>query len=105
MSWLTTILSRAFNHDNRFVTKWAIETSLQLDIDKLGLLAEKNWSFISGPLLTALGESHLYDIDGNSDGTKSGSIPEQLKVFFLKCGDSTAEIESRKAFFKEVRFN
>eukprot|EP00794_Sanderia_malayensis_P020218 gene20218-22194_t len=102
VSWLITALSRAFHHDNRYVTKWAVETTLLLDVKNTRLLDDENWKFITGPLLLSLEECHLYDKDSISDQTFSVPIAKMLKEFFIKCAKSGIQTEKINRVFKEV---
>ena len=99
-SWLTTALTRAFNHDNKFVTKWAIETCLQLTAEKLKWLVNANWDFITCSLLSALGESHFYEKESANDD-KAPVLVDQMREFFAKCLECCSK-ENARLFFKQV---
>ena len=100
-TWLTTVLTRAFNHESKFITKWAVETSLQLDVKKLGLLTNDLRDFITGPLLNALGENYLYEKSTSDDPAQPPILAVELKKF-LERSRNSAEENYRKEFFKEV---
>lgn len=103
ITWLTTALTRALKHDCKYITKWAVETSLQLEVEKLQFFGEENWGYICGPLFNALKEIHLFEKEKDMDETSSPDIVNRLRELFAKCKIAAACHDQEIPFFRKVR--
>ena len=101
-SWLSTILVRGLNHDNRLVTRWAIDTLLDLEVKQYKFFQNKNWTYVIDPLLHALKEYHLFEKETGMDSYSCPPIVAKLTGFLLKCQSIDCDSCHQVEFFRKV---
>ena len=98
---MSTVLVHALHHDNRFITRWAIDTILDLDVNKFNFFHDKTWIYLIDPLFCALREYHLFEKDAGSDISTSPSIVAKLTDFLLRF-QNAASTNQQIEFFRKV---
>ena len=93
---------RALNHDNRFITRWAVDIILQLNVKNFQFFQDKKWYFIIKPLFEAFKEYYLFEKETGLDVSQPPNIVTELSAFLLRCKNATSESHQQIEFFKKV---
>ncbi|GFN97103.1 tar (hiv-1) RNA binding protein 1 [Plakobranchus ocellatus] len=81
-SWLVTIVTRCFDHDSHFMSRWGAHTLLTLNFQEVPLVQHGQLKFLSHDLLIHLQENKLYSRYEGTELGKCSPVGEALKDFF-----------------------
>ncbi|XP_012945984.2 probable methyltransferase TARBP1 [Aplysia californica] len=95
-SWLVTVVSRCFQHESHYMSRWGAQALLTLDFQQVPLIAHGQLKFLSHDLLVYLQENKLYTRYESTELGKSSPVGEALRGFFdhlFKTLDKTQKVE------------
>ncbi|XP_076339891.1 tRNA (guanosine(18)-2'-O)-methyltransferase TARBP1 isoform X2 [Tachypleus tridentatus] len=84
-SWVLLTLKRMFLHENKFIVKWAIYYTLDMDIKDFPLFEQHMEHFVYQHLLYILNDNSLYGRSENDIFGKNLSINSLCDIFFMNC--------------------
>lgn len=103
-SWLTAVLIRALNHDNRFITKWAVEIILHLKVDDYQFFEDEKWFYIAKPLFDAFKEFFLFEKETGVAASNPPIVVKLLTQFLMQCRNAASSKSLQIEFFRKVCF-